>query len=798
MPTYAQVVGVVNRLAGDRDTMVTAAGGLPGETTKGWRVKTPHSFDCEFGFSCMGYEIAGGWGHAMAAPEGSTPIVMVGDGSYMMMNSDIWSSVLTGHKMIVVVCDNGGYAVINRLQNFKGVPSFNNLIKDSRVKEVVPVDFAKHAESMGALARHARQPRPISRRRWTGAQDRPHNRDLDCHRRAFLGAGGCRLGRGCARGERSRGNQGRSRRPGRHPPPSARRGCDMRAKLGISPIAWWNDDLVELSDDVSLDECLRQVAKAGYTGVETGRRFPLEAEALGAALAPHGLTVCGGWFSGQLLDSDVEAEKERIAPDARAVQGDRRALHRLRRNRRDDPGRPVRAAGHEARHRRGRHAGLWPAPHRLAQWCAGQGMPLSFHHHMGTAIETEAETDALMSNTGEALGLLFDAGHMAFAGGDVMRVIDRHHARISHVHTKDIRRSVIDDLDRSRESFLDAVIKGAFTVPGDGDLDFESMAKRLAGTATKAGSWWRRSRIRKPPRRWRWRRRGTRNCCASWRRQATRWRHEQDWTALSPSSPAARRALGAAIARRFADGGAAGHRHMRAQPREGCGKVAREDHRRQRRSRAFVEADLAQVDACRAVVAAAEGAFGRIDVLVNAAGLTDRGGILDSEPELFDRMIAVNTRAPFFLMQGAARLMVRDGVAGAVVNVGSMSETAGQPFIAPYCLSKGALATLTRNSGYALMRNRIRVNQLSIGWMASDGEDRIQREYHGAEAGWQERAGAEMPFGRLLDPDEVAAAVAFLASADAGMMTGAVVPFDQSVQGGYSFAPPTPEAPLSG
>jgi 3D-(3,5/4)-trihydroxycyclohexane-1,2-dione acylhydrolase (decyclizing) len=154
VPTYAQVVGVVNRMAGATDTMVTAAGGLPGETTKGWRVKTPHSFDCEFGYSCMGYEIAGGWGHAMAAPAGSTPIVMVGDGSYMMMNSDIWSSVLSGHKMIVVVCDNGGYAVINRLQNFKGVPSFNNLIKDCRVARPVPVDFAKHAESMGALARH--------------------------------------------------------------------------------------------------------------------------------------------------------------------------------------------------------------------------------------------------------------------------------------------------------------------------------------------------------------------------------------------------------------------------------------------------------------------------------------------------------------------------------------------------------------------------------------------------------------------------------------------------------------------
>lgn len=153
VPTYAQVVGVVNAKAGPHDTMVTAAGGLPGETTKGWRVKTPHSFDCEFGFSCMGYEIAGGWGHAMAAG-GGTPIVMVGDGSYMMMNSDIWSTVLTGHKMIVVVCDNGGFAVINRLQNFKGGASFNNLIRDSRVRTPVAVDFAKHAESMGAAARH--------------------------------------------------------------------------------------------------------------------------------------------------------------------------------------------------------------------------------------------------------------------------------------------------------------------------------------------------------------------------------------------------------------------------------------------------------------------------------------------------------------------------------------------------------------------------------------------------------------------------------------------------------------------
>ena len=156
VPTYAQVVDVVNKAAGENDNLIAAAGGIPGEVAKGWRVKKPNTFDLEFGFSCMGYEIAAGWGNAMANEGESTPIVMVGDGSYMMMNSDIYSSVLTGHKMIVVVCDNGGFAVIHRLQEFKGTPGFNNLLKDCRIENPdrpLHVDFAKHAQAMGAHAR---------------------------------------------------------------------------------------------------------------------------------------------------------------------------------------------------------------------------------------------------------------------------------------------------------------------------------------------------------------------------------------------------------------------------------------------------------------------------------------------------------------------------------------------------------------------------------------------------------------------------------------------------------------------
>jgi 3D-(3,5/4)-trihydroxycyclohexane-1,2-dione acylhydrolase (decyclizing) len=151
LPSYAHVVGAINRVCEPTDLALTAAGGLPGELCKNWKAKTVGTFDCEFGFSCMGYEIAGGWGAKMADPERDV-IVFTGDGSYLMMNSDIYSSVLTGHKLIVVVCDNGGFAVINRLQNSKGSASFNNLLEDCRRETDARVDFAKHAESMGAIA----------------------------------------------------------------------------------------------------------------------------------------------------------------------------------------------------------------------------------------------------------------------------------------------------------------------------------------------------------------------------------------------------------------------------------------------------------------------------------------------------------------------------------------------------------------------------------------------------------------------------------------------------------------------
>jgi NAD(P)-dependent dehydrogenase (short-subunit alcohol dehydrogenase family) len=207
----------------------------------------------------------------------------------------------------------------------------------------------------------------------------------------------------------------------------------------------------------------------------------------------------------------------------------------------------------------------------------------------------------------------------------------------------------------------------------------------------------------------------------------------------------------------------------------------------------YVEADLAKVEDCRNVIATADKAFGKLHVLANCAGYTDRGTILDTSPELFDQMFGVNVRAPFFLMQDAIKIMRREGIAGAIVNLITMSSYGGQPFITAYCASKGALVTLTRNVAFAVMRERIRVNGINVGWSDTPGEDRVMKVYHGAKDGWLAEAEKKQPFGRLIKPAEVARAIAFLASSEAGLMSGAIVDYDQSVRGAYESPPAPPE-----
>ena len=239
--------------------------------------------------------------------------------------------------------------------------------------------------------------------------------------------------------------------------------------------------------------------------------------------------------------------------------------------------------------------------------------------------------------------------------------------------------------------------------------------------------------------------------------------------------------LGEAIARLFAERGAAGIVTC-GRNRENGERVAGEISAAGCPT-VFVQADLAKVADCRKVVAKADERFGRVDALVNAAALTDRGNIFDTTEERYNEIFDVNVRAPFFLIQETVRIMRRQTIAGSIVNIQSMSAHGGQPFITAYCASKGALATLTRNVAHSLLNFRIRVNGLNIGWMSTPGEDRIMKTYHDAKDGWLEEAVKTKPFGRLIDPKEVARACAYLCSDESGLMTGSNIDFDQMVVG---------------
>jgi NAD(P)-dependent dehydrogenase (short-subunit alcohol dehydrogenase family) len=234
--------------------------------------------------------------------------------------------------------------------------------------------------------------------------------------------------------------------------------------------------------------------------------------------------------------------------------------------------------------------------------------------------------------------------------------------------------------------------------------------------------------------------------------------------------------LGAAIAARVAQLGAAGL-VISGRDRERGERVSEE------LGALFVPGDLASEADCRALIAACAERFGRLDGLVNAAGLSTRGTLDHTSVALWDRLFAVNVRAPFILTQEAARLM-RSGGGGSVVNIVTMASHGGEPVLMAYSASKGALATLTRNLGYSLQPDRIRVNGLNIGWTATEGEHGVQTGV-GQPGDWLAEADAGRPLGRLLRPDDIAPMVTYLLSDAARMVTGSVVDFDQTVHGPY-------------
>ncbi|MFI6541914.1 SDR family oxidoreductase [Streptomyces prunicolor] len=198
----------------------------------------------------------------------------------------------------------------------------------------------------------------------------------------------------------------------------------------------------------------------------------------------------------------------------------------------------------------------------------------------------------------------------------------------------------------------------------------------------------------------------------------------------------------------------------------------------------FVRADLSDpAQAGDSVVQTVE-AHGRVDCLVNAAGLTSRGSLLDTTPELFDQHMAINLKAPFFAMQAAVADMTSRSAPGTIVNIGSNCAHGGPSHLAPYSAAKAGLAGLTRNAAHAHRFDRIRINTLNIGWTATEGEDAIQRAFHGAGDDWRERAARSQPMGKLGQVDEIAEFVVFLLSDRSGVVTGSVVDWDQNVFGG--------------
>ena len=253
----------------------------------------------------------------------------------------------------------------------------------------------------------------------------------------------------------------------------------MSVKIGISPISWQNDDLPDLTAAYTMEQALQEAREIGYTGVERGRRMPSDTAGLGAYLTANGLSLCGGWCSGNLLVNDVKTEIEAVrgqveqfvalgapcivyAECSNTVQGN---IAVPVNDRPKFSAADVKAYGAKLS--------------ELAKWMADQGMTLAYHHHMGSFIESEDDVNALMEGSTPDVKLLFDTGHLLFGGADVMRVLDRWADRVHHVHFKDIRPEVVKDIRGNRKSFLDAVIAGAFTVPGDGCIDFQAVTDKL-------------------------------------------------------------------------------------------------------------------------------------------------------------------------------------------------------------------------------------------------------------------------------------------------------------------------------
>ena len=249
----------------------------------------------------------------------------------------------------------------------------------------------------------------------------------------------------------------------------------MSVKLGIAPIAWSNDDMPELGGETSLEQCLEEASLAGFIGIESGGKFPKTSKELLPKLNNYNLNLCSGWYGGNLRKNSTDEEKQLIrnqldlfkdcnapcivfAEVSGSIQGD-----------------PNRKLSTRPQMDNDEWSSFCKKMSEMAKFLEGEGMPLAYHHHMGTVIETQEDTVRLLENTDESVKLTLDTGHMLFAQGNSKKILEDFSSRIIHIHCKDIRKDVLDNSLKNDLSFRGAFLEGAFTVPGDGCIDYKPL-----------------------------------------------------------------------------------------------------------------------------------------------------------------------------------------------------------------------------------------------------------------------------------------------------------------------------------
>ena len=245
-----------------------------------------------------------------------------------------------------------------------------------------------------------------------------------------------------------------------------------KIKIGINPLTWTNDDLPSLGADTPLSVCLSEAKLAGFVGIELGNKFPRQADVLGPILEEHKIELVSGWYSAQLMERSVTEEIEALQDHLNLLKSlgsnvmvFAEVTHCIHGNQMAPLSQRPKMTEAQWQEYVGKIT-------QVADYLAEKGVKLAYHHHMGTVIETADEVDYLMENTGKNVGLLLDTGHITFAGGDALAMAKKHAERIVHVHCKDIRPNVLKDNLNRDSAFLNAVLEGVYTVPGDGSIDY--------------------------------------------------------------------------------------------------------------------------------------------------------------------------------------------------------------------------------------------------------------------------------------------------------------------------------------